>query len=110
MNVLSIVWPGFPVVRRICRKPFRYVSAGLRACGEHSRDVEFPGFGWLAWLVMFTLLFGFGAAALVWPAAMAALFYSAHIGQITTGSAASGMLILTGVAYTSLFTHLAIEL
>ncbi|EIK54724.1 hypothetical protein YO5_18202 [Stutzerimonas stutzeri TS44] len=109
MNVLSIIWPGFPAARRIARRPVRFLVAGLEACVDFGRDVSIPGFRWLAALVMFALVFGCGAAALAWPFAIAGLTYAAHTGQATAGSAVLGMLYVTIAAYLALLTHQVIE-
>ena len=104
MNALSIFWPGFTAARRIARSPVRVLASGLEACVDCGRDVSIPGFRWLAALVMFALVFGCGAAALVWPFAIAALTYAAHTGQTTAGSAVLTMLYVTAAAYMALLT------
>lgn len=109
MNVLSIVWPGFPAVRRIARSPLRFLVAGLEACIMFPLEYAPWGFRILAGLVMFALVFGCGAAALAWPFAIAALTYVAHTGQTTAGSAVLGMLYVTIAAYLALLTHQVIE-
>jgi len=107
--VLNIVWPGFTAARRIAASPVRFIVAGLEACIEYPREISPWVFRWVAGLVMFTLVFIFGIAALTWPIAIAVVAWAAHTDLLTTSYAVNWVVWLTGLAYLALFTSKVME-
>jgi hypothetical protein len=102
MIVLNIVWPGFTAARRIAASPVRFLVAGLEACMDFPSEVAPRFFRWIAGLVMFFLVFIFGIAALIWPAAMVVIGWAAHTEMLSISHAQNWAVWLTLFAYGAL--------
>jgi len=109
MNVLNLVWPGFSAARRIARNPVRFIVAGLEACVDFPSEVAPRFFRWIAGLVMFVLVFIFGIAALIWPAAMGVIGWAAHTEMLSISHAQNWAVWLTILAYLALLTSKVME-